>query len=337
MDVFEKKLNEYAESGQIVDLQALFFKFTLDGFAKIGFNVDLNCMQQEESVPFAAAFDRCQGAIEYRFLSPLWRIVELCTPYGFRIKRDMALTRDFCNTLVKARVTSQEKSATSDLLTMFMKLKSADGSPLYTEEELASLVLNFIVAGRDTTAQALSWTMYYLSKNPRVKQKLVEEIQSVLSDSDRPDYEQIKQLAYAKAVFMETLRLSPSVPKQLKTAVADDILPNGTHIPKGACLVYTAYALGRSKEIWGDDALEFKPERWLDVQKQPSQFQYLVFNAGPRVCLGKSLAEMEGVFILVSFLKKFDYDVVRPEMVHYANSLTLPMRDGLAVKIKKRG
>jgi cytochrome P450 len=117
---------------------------------------------------------------------------------------------------------------------------------------------------RIATAQALSWTFYRLQLNPRVLAKLVEEIDSAVSKlppGQDINYEVVKSLTYAHCCISETLRLHPSVPKNQKTALEDDTLPDGTFVPKGASVAHIPWVMGRSKEIWGEDAEEYRPER----------------------------------------------------------------------------
>jgi cytochrome P450 len=175
-----------------------------------------------------------------------------------------------------------------------------------------------------------------LSRNPDSLAKLLTEIKDTLGDATSPTYDQIKSMKYANAVFHETLRLYPSVPTEIKTANQDDTLPDGTFVPKGAVVSWSPYCMGRTTAIWGPDAKEFRPERWLEMERNPSPFDYPVFNAGPRVCLGKNMAELEGVFVIVSMLRVFEVSVLEGEKVTYANSVTLPMKDGLKVKVCKR-
>lgn len=178
--------------------------------------------------------------------------------------------------------------------------------------------------------------MFYLLTNPEKLTKFLNEIEATLGSADTPTYEQVKSMKYANAAFHEALRLSPVVPKNIKLCLSDDVLPDGTPIPKGALILFSTWCMGRDEKIWGPDASKFKPERWIEAEKQPTQFEYLVFNAGPRVCLGKTFAELQGVFTLVSLFRKFEFSMVDPESIVYGNSLTLPMRDGLKCSIKKR-
>nr|KAJ3406796.1 Protein kinase alk2 [Polyrhizophydium stewartii] len=330
------RLRKSADGTTVVDMQDNFFRFTLDGFGQIGFGVELNTMQKD-NVPFAAAFDRAQGVMDYRFFSPLWWLEELIVfPRWLQMRRDASTIRSFAADIVRERKAESAavRDSRSDLLTLFMNVRDDNGVPL-DDERLCDDVLNFIIAGRDTTAQALSWCIYYLNKEPRTMAKLVAEIDETLGEKLAPTYDQAKSMKYANAVFHEALRLSPSVPKDSKVAAKDLVFPNGNVVPAGTAIAWVPYAMARNPNIWGSNAAEFVPERWLD-SRLPSQFEYPVFNAGPRVCLGKALAELEGVYVLVSLLRQFEVRVVDLASVHYANSLTMPMRGGLKCTVRER-
>ena len=340
-DVFEKKvttvvkiLKGHAEKGEIIDLQKMFFKVTLDGFALIGYGVELNSL--EADIPFARAFDAAQSIVDYRFISPFYKFEEILTLNSIRMKHHIKVIREFANNVIENRVKELSLGTTtrSDLLSLFMGYTHEDGSK-FTREQNLDLVINFIIAGRDTTAQAMSWCVYELNRNPCVLKKLHAEIDGELGDAELT-YEKVKNMKYANAVFHETLRLWPSVPKDMKQAVREIVLPCGIVVPAGDVITWSNYAFGRNKNIWGSNALEFYPERWIEMEKRPSKFEYPVFNAGPRVCLGQALAELEGVYVLVSLLRKFDFEVQNIENVRYANSLTLPMKNGLLCKVSAR-
>lgn len=246
------------------------------------------------------------------------------------------IIKNFTNSIIEDRKKETQDAEKFDLLTLFSNLTSEDGSKLFSESELSDIILNFIIAGRDTTAQALSWTFYLLAKNPSIKAELLQEVQLVLGKREKLSYEDIKDMSFARAVFLEALRLYPSVPKNLKQCIKDDYLPDGTFIPKNANVIWSPYSMGRSELIWGPDACEFKPSRWIEMVHQPSLFEYPVFHAGPRVCLGRSMAELEGIFVLVSVLAKFDYVVIDINQIKDANSLTIPMANGMKVLISNR-
>ena len=184
------------------------------------------------------------------------------------------------------------------------------------------------------SSQALSWAFFCLSQNPPVLAKLLEEIDGIMGDEKFPTYNQVRDMKYAKACFHETLRLYPSVPRENKMCVNDDVLPNGVHIKSGWALLWDNGAMARLAKLWGPDAAEFNPNRFLD--KKYSQSKFTAFHGGPRVCLGKTLAELQGVFVMVSILKQFDFKVVEPENVKLQESLTLPMKHGLKCTFEPR-
>jgi len=335
MNIFTDKLHGYAASGQVFDLQDHFFRFTLDSFGIVGFGSEINSMANtKEPVPFAVAFDRLQNRMFYRFTNPFWKLAELIAP-GTK-HEDLKTMNSFGEKLVRERraESAEMLKSRSDLLSLFMNAKNEHGVP-YTDKELTEHVMNFIIAGRDTTAQSLSWSFYYLFKNPKTLEKLVQEIDETLGDKEVPDYDEIRNMKYANAVFHEAIRLSPAVPFNSATALNDDVLPDGTPVPKGAVVGYSPLIMARSTVIWGEDAEEFVPERWIGT-KVPSPFEYTPFKCGPRMCLGKAFAELEGVFVMVSVLRKFKYELTSLETVMPAMSLTMPMKHPLKCKVYLR-
>ncbi|KAI8925019.1 cytochrome P450 [Entophlyctis helioformis] len=338
MDVFVDRLASSAESAKPVDLHDLFFRYTMDSFGAIAFGISIDSMKRD-NVPFADAFDRIQGVIAYRFIQPLWWIEEPLSLFSWlRTRADLKTIRTFASKVIKDRLAEPEgvREQRTDLLSLFLKIRDDDGNA-YSEQMQTDAVLNFIIAGRDTTAQALSWTIYYLNKYPKTMEALVAEIDATLGNADRPTYEQVRGMKYANAVFHEALRLSPSVPKNTKMCIKDTVFPDGTIVPAGANVMWLPYVMARNPNIWGANAAEFVPDRWLDPKlKQPSPFAYPVFHAGPRLCLGKGFAELEGVYVLVSLLRRFKVTVNNLSAVTYGNSLTMPMLKGMPCTIRER-
>ena len=161
----------------------------------------------------------------YRFLSPFFKIEEFFKP---QIEKDFKLVREFGLQVVRDRREGLVKGVEGDLISLFFKYKDDEGESL-TDEQMVDQVINFLIAGRDTTAQALSWTMYCLSQHPECVDRILEEVNGIMEDGQEiPTYDQVKEMKYSKAVFQETLRLYPSVPKNTKMALNDDVLPDGT-------------------------------------------------------------------------------------------------------------
>lgn len=203
-----------------------------------------------------------------------------------------------------------------------------------TDKNLRDVILNMIIAGRDTTAQALSWTIFRLCTHPETQLKMREEILSVVQNDSKThsqgqgfmSYAALQQLRYTEAVCMEALRLHPSVPKEAKCVLRDDLLPDGTALRRGDMACFLPWAMGRDADLWGTDACEFRPERFLD-QPKPSPFVYTAFQAGPRACLGQNFALLEMKCALARLCARFEFSLMQPALsVTYANSLTLPIK-----------
>lgn len=189
-----------------------------------------------------------------------------------------------------------------DMLDMFMGMKDDDGKDL-SDQELRDHVLNFIIAGRDTTAQTLSWAIWELGQHPECERKLREEVLAVCGKDGEVTYEQLKDLKYTNAVFNETLRLHANVPAQARRATEDTVLPGtGTKVYKDQVVQVSSWAMGHLERIWGKDAKQFKPERWIDEKGsliKANQYQWPVFNAGPRICLGMNSEFRLGALLLM--------------------------------------
>lgn len=217
-----------------------------------------------------------------------------------------------------------DSSATAAAATSAAATTDNHSSEDLSDTELRDIICNFMLAGRDTTAAALSWLFHVLSarENAAVLAEAVKEIDEVFGYSSvaasRPQTEEelvaanaaalegiddahLKRLVYLEAVILETLRLHPPVPADNKVSVAACTLPDGTRLPPNHLVAYSPYTLGRLPTIWGDDCLTFKPERFISTDEegrrtliQPSPYVYPVFNAGFRLCLGRAMALLEG-------------------------------------------
>jgi cytochrome P450 len=235
----------------------------------------------------------------------------------------------------------------TSMLSLFLdsiaKLPKTD-EKLYDPVYLRDVVVNFLVAGRDTTAQALSWFFFNVSQNPRVEAKLRREIYKKLpglttSDCCVPTLQQVNKLVYLEAVIKETLRLYPSMPISPKYAVRDTVLSDGTFVAAGSMVCLPLYAMGRMPHVWGPDAAEFKPERWINPTSNKiisvSAYKFVAFNAGPRMCLGTSLAGLELKLVAAALLSRFHIHVENPDDVTYDFSLTLPCKGPMNARLAR--
>ena len=335
-------LDGAAASGAPLDLQDLFLRFTLDSIGDIAFGEDVGSLTQRD-VPFATAFDFCQHVTNERFLLPFWEVVEPLLPRGRQMRANLKILDEYTFALLaRRRATHAEGGEAAggprDLLSHFIGREDAEGQP-FDDRMLRDIVMNFIIAGRDTTAQLLSWTFYLLTQHPEVEARLLAEVEAALGGGG-VTWEGLKQMRYAHAVLMETLRLYPSVPKDAKCAAADDVLPDGTQVRKGMFVGFLPYAMGRSPRLWGESAEVFDPERWLRdecAMREPNLFKFTAFQAGPRRCLGMDMAHLEAKAVLATLLPRFRFALAPGARVMMnQRTLTLPMLHGLQVVVKPR-
>eukprot|EP00388_Colpodella_angusta_P017443 GDKJ01043088.1.p1 GENE.GDKJ01043088.1~~GDKJ01043088.1.p1 ORF type:complete len:569 (-),score=145.46 GDKJ01043088.1:975-2681(-) len=230
---------------------------------------------------------------------------------------------------------------TRDFISLFIAAR-----PDISDHELRDCIVSLLIAGRDTSAQTLVWCIWELMQNPEIVKKIREELVSVVTreaideakaKGERfplPNFDQIRSaVPYLTAVVHETFRLHPPVPRNLKQAVEDCYLPDGTFIPAGSMVLYAVYAMSRDSEVWGKDCEEFRPERWLALEHIPNNYVWPVFQGGPRECLGRNMALFEIKVALCALLASFDFTPMCDLKEHsYVISATLGMTPGLFVK-----
>ncbi|KMZ72076.1 hypothetical protein ZOSMA_16G00400 [Zostera marina] len=342
---------ENADGGS-VDLQDLLLRLTFDNICGLAFGKDPETLAH--GMPenaFANAFDAATEASLQRFILPefIWKLKKwLHLGMEVRLATSVKDVEKYLSDVIGNRRLELDEAAQSnqtlqhdDLLSRFMKKGN------HSNQFLQHVALNFILAGRDTSSVALCWFFWLMTQNPSVEEKVVKEICEVLMEtrgddisawlSNPLDFKEAGRLAYLKAALSETLRLYPSVPQDSKHVVADDILPDGTFVPAGSAITYSIYSIGRMESVWGNDCMEFRPERWLEQDGMPNNpFAFVAFNAGPRVCLGKNLAYLQMKSIVSAILLRYRLQVTPGHRVEQKMSLTLFMKYGLRVKTHPR-
>ncbi|KAL5983278.1 hypothetical protein ACLOJK_017362 [Asimina triloba] len=333
-----------------VDLQDLLLRLTFDNICGLTFGKDPETLSP--GLPdnrFAAAFDSATESTLQRFIYPefLWKLKKLLgLGSEATLRSSIAVVDSYMTDAVNAR----KEAPSDDLLSRFLKKKDSNGEH-YSSTVLQRIALNFVLAGRDTSSVALSWFFYLIIKHPRIEAKILSEIAAVLEQSRGADrgkwveepltFEELEKLVYLKSALAETLRLYPSVPEDSKYAVSDDVLPDGTFVPAGSSVTYSIYSVGRMKAIWGEDCREFRPERWLSedggrFEAPKDGYKFMAFNAGPRTCLGKDLAYLQMKTIASSILLRHGLELAAGHRVEQKMSLTLFMKNGLRVRVKRR-
>jgi cytochrome P450 len=182
-----------------------------------------------------------------------------------------------------------------------------------------------------------------VATHPFIEAKILEENKENLpSRKDNWKYLQVEglnKLIYLHGVICEVLRLYPPLPFEHKSSLKSDVLPSGHKIKPNTTILYSLYSVGRMEKLWGEDCLEFKPERWISKKGgiiQVPSYKFIALNAGPRSCLGKDISFIEIKMIAASILLNYQIQVVEDHPILPSISVILHMRHGLKVNVKKR-
>ncbi|KAJ4715547.1 Cytochrome P450 [Melia azedarach] len=352
-------LKHVCEQGTTVDLQDLFQRFTFDSTCLLVTGYDPGCLSQEfPEVPFSRALEEVEEAIFYRHVVPesVWKLQRWL---GIGEERKMKKAKETLDRVVleyvqrkrtemkKVNLKSLQKQEIGvDLLTSYMDEDKATAANLNSEDDnfLKDSILNFMLAGRDTTSSALTWFFWLLSNNPKAETRIRQELQSIIPGDEfgkwyKFDIQKLSKLVYLHGALCETLRLFPPVPFQHKTPLTPDVLPSGHRVDPKTKIIFSLYALGRMKSVWGDDCLEFKPERWISenggIKREPS-YRFLSFNAGPRTCLGKEVAFTQIKAAAAAIVHNFELQVEEGQTLGPNVSIILHMKEGLKVRVRVR-
>lgn len=317
---------EQVLAGESLDVQKAYSSFTMDSFVEIAFGRKQSTLKS--TTPFSTSFDAATRLLIMRLIVPFHRW--LPTP---ALSRHIRTVHDFADEVIAERKREFASSVSienrEDVLSRFIALGESDN------EFLRDAVVNFILAGRDTTAQTLSWLSYLLASNQTAQDKMAAEV-AALSEIT---VDSLKTLTYTQACMDETLRLYPPVPIDIKQSVGPDLLPSGVHMPPDTIIVWSAYVMGRSTLMWKDPQ-KFMPERWIESADNTAIVNGgapFPFQVGPRVCLGMNFAYLEVKTLMAKVLPKFKFVLDREKPAPaVAAGVTMSARDGVYLKMVRR-
>ncbi|ESQ54388.1 hypothetical protein EUTSA_v10027133mg [Eutrema salsugineum] len=314
----------------VVDLQDVFQRFTFDTTFVLVTGFDPKSLSVEmPEVEYANALDDLGDGILYRHIKPkfLWK---LQNRIGFGQEKRMIEADATFDRISAKYISAKRKEVRSS--------KGIDHHQLNGESEDLLTSQIKLDPTKETVASALTWFFWLLSENPRVVTKIRQEIISK-TIPERNGEENLDKLVYLQGALYESMRLYPPVPFQRKSPIKPDLLPSGHKVDANSTIMIFLYALGRMRAVWGEYALEFKPERWISqtgsLRDEPS-FKFLSFNAGPRTCPGKHLAMTIMKKVAVEILQNYDIEVIKGQKIEPDPGFILYMKHGLQVTITKR-
>ena len=214
--------------------------------------------------------------------------------------------KDAADRVINARQ-AERSHGVPDLLDLLLDGEDPKSGRRMTTEEIRDNLLTFIVAGHETTALTLAWSLYLCAFDPTVQARARDEAQTVLQGR-AATADDVPNLPYIRQIIDEALRLYPPAAIVSRTALAQDTLCD-TPINPGDTVIIPIYALHRSHLLW-DEPDRFAPDRWANGTK-PDRYAYLPFGDGPRICIGASFAVQEAVIILATLLERFRFKSVK--------------------------
>jgi cytochrome P450 len=207
--------------------------------------------------------------------------------------------------LVRAR--RADAAAADDLLARLLQARDPETGRSMPDELLVDNIVAFLIAGYDTTAFSLTWTLYLISQSPEWEQRMLREIEQVVGTGPVTSAH-AERLETVQQVLNESLRLFPTAPVIVRDIV-DDIEFDGVSIPAGTIGIIPIYAIHRHRSYWHDPD-RFDPGRFApDNRSKPTRFQFMPFGAGPRVCIGAAFAMLEATIMLATFIRAARFEL----------------------------
>jgi cytochrome P450 len=303
-----------AEAGQAIDLQADLMRYTVDVTAGLAFGSDINSLESEGEV-IQAHLDKILPAFFRRMIAPFewWHLVKLPGDHALDAHLQ-ALRQAVDGFIAEARGRLEREPgrrlAPVNLIEAMVAARDRPDSGV-SDADVSGNVLTMLLAGEDTTANTLAWTLWLLARHPQAAQAAAAEARAVLGEAPVPaTLEQLRALDFVEACAHESMRLRPVAPINIVQA-SRDVTVGEVSVPKGT-LVMCLMRPAALDERHFAAAAEFRPQRWLDPSTASAGKRVAMpFGAGPRMCPGRYLALAEIKMVLATVLRNFVIDDLR--------------------------
>jgi len=314
--------------GEVHDMHERLMRLALEVVTKTLFSSDVG----DDAPAVGAAVD----ALMDHFTNPLVALVpnfhRLPVPSNRRFREGMQRLDTIIYRILAQRRADGDKDR-GDLLSMLLSARDQDGARM-SDPQLRDEVLTLFLAGHETTANTLAWTLFLLSGNPEVDARLGSEIRSVVGGRV-PELADLPRLAYVEHVITEALRLYPPAWAIAREAI-EPVEIGGVRFPEGTPLWMSQWVVHRDPRHFVEpDA--FRPDRWADgLAKRLPKFAYFPFGGGPRLCIGNAFAMMEATLVLATLAQRYRFEVAPGARVVPFPAITLRPRYGLAMRVLAR-
>jgi cytochrome P450 len=318
-------------AGQPVEIESAMAHATADVIFRALFSVAIEDETAARVFRAFQAYQRAQPLLNAGSLLPLpgW-LPRFHRPGVRRAAREI---RNLLREITRRRVEEMRQGrAPDDLATRILAARDPRTGQGFDADEMADQVAIFFLAGHETSASALAWSLYLLASHPEIQDRAAAEAAAL---PDRPAFADIAGLSVLRDVFRETLRLYPPVPMMVRESRHPEVLRDRLVAP-GAQLVVSPWHLHRHERIWSDpDA--FRPDRWREPQTAGAiRSAYLPFSAGPRICPGAGFATIEALVILAVLLRSFRLEASPDSVPEPVAHLTVRARNGIKLFLRLR-
>jgi cytochrome P450 len=324
------RLSTHWQDGQAVDIHEEMMRLTLMIVGRTLFNADL----EGEAQAVGRAVDDVLANFNRLFnpISP-W-LLRIPTPGMQRFNQAVAYLDQTIDLMIAAR---QVNGGGNDLLSLLLQAQQADANhpdPQAAARQARDEAMTLLLAGHETTANALAFTWYLLANNPQVEARLQAELDEVLGGRP-PDVSDLDRLVYTRQVLSEALRLFPPAWLIGRQALADYPL-GGYVIPKGATVIMSQWVMQHDSRYYPDPQV-FDPDRWTPLaQAARPRFAYFPFGGGPRVCIGEGFAWMEATLVLATLAQAWTVRTLSPRPPELQAVITLRPRHGIPATLRRR-
>lgn len=328
-------------SSNVIEIREWASRATLDiiGLAGVGQDFDsLSNPSNELNETYKSIFAGNRGSqiiVVLLGMLPHWLAVALPLKQNDEIGKAIKTIKSVARDSIASKRELMLKGELKQLDILSVAMESGG----FTDEDLVNQLMTFLAAGHETTASAMSWAVYLLCKNPAVQTRLREEIRANLELNGEVNSADIDRLPYLNAVLNETMRIFPPVPLTLREAAHDTTI-QGHFIPKATTVVICPWAVNTSEQLWGPDAKDFKPERWLGAGRAntggaESNYAITTFLHGPRSCIGKQFALAEFACLIAMLVGKFELEFENGSWeLQIQGGITARPKGGLRVRLR---
>mmetsp|Transcript_32796 Transcript_32796/g.68969 ORF Transcript_32796/g.68969 Transcript_32796/m.68969 type:complete len:762 (-) Transcript_32796:89-2374(-) len=360
-----------------IDMEERFCSVTLDIIGKAVFNYDFGSVNKES--PIVKSVYRVLREAEHRSSSfiPYWNLPYADKWMGGQVEfsKDMGMLDDILTKLINQAVETRQEASVEELedrevgddpslLRFLVNMRGED----LTSKVLRDDLMTMLIAGHETTAAMLTWTMFGLAESdPGLTKEIQAEVRTVMGNKTRPDYDDVFKMKKLRFALIEALRLYPEPPVLIRRAREEDTLPaggsglsGGVKVLRGTDIFISTWNLHRAPEYW-ENSEKYDPTRWERPFKNPgvkgwegfrpekvsefslypneitADYAFLPFGAGKRKCIGDQFAMLEAAVTMSMIINKFDFTLVgKPEDVGMKTGATIHTMNGLNMVVSHR-